>query len=377
MAVLNRFPVLSRSSGRAPHAGPVPCRGRSWLKGYVLRVIHHMLGASLMIFWIGLLQGCGLMIDGIQMVYPVTTNELDGICRRGQVHVGMAVEPFRPFVFPAVWTDEGARVTGFDTELVQAVSDALSVHCGTAVIPQLHLVRFRDLFLLLNENQLDFFVSAVAAGVPSPARSGFAYSSPYFTSGGLTGISQRPEVLMSIQARLRPNEPPGTHARALDGLAIAVQDGTEAHLYAEALLKPKRLLVCDSLPAAFEYGGTEGAASIDVILGAKPVLDFVVKTTRRDWRVLTSEQGRPMMFNESDYAVVMAEESYRLRWFINEVIFQLRERGRLDTMRQRWMSDSYAYPRRASTEGLPFDVHQMPTHYAQGTCRESTRRSLP
>ena len=48
-------------------------------------------------------------------IYPVTTNELDRICRRQQVQVGMAVEPFRPFVFPAVWTDEGARVTGLDT----------------------------------------------------------------------------------------------------------------------------------------------------------------------------------------------------------------------------------------------------------------------
>jgi hypothetical protein len=158
----------------------------------------------------------------------------------------------------------------------------------------------------------------------------------------------------------------------LKGFSIAVQDGTDAHWYAEALLKPRRLIVCDSLPAAFEYGATDGAEPIDVILGAKPVLDFVVKTTRRDWRMVGREPGQPVLFNEAEYAIVMAEESYHLRWFINDVIFHLRESGRLERMRQRWIEDSYAYPRRASTEGLPFDVHQMPTHYAQGTCRETS-----
>ena len=65
------------------------------------------------------------------------------------------------------------------------------------------------------------------------------------------------------------------------------------------------------------------------------------------------------------------EESYKLRWLINRVIFQLNETGRLQHMRQRWLNESYAYPRRASTEGLPFDVQKMPAHYAQGACRES------
>lgn len=341
MAVLNRHPVLSRLCA-------------------ILSVL--------------LLQGCGLIIDAVKLVYPLTTNQLDTICRRGHVQVGMAVEPFRPFVFPAVWTDEGARVTGLDAELVRIVSDALSVHCGTPVIPVLHLVRFRDLFLLLNEGQLDFFVSAVAAGVPSPARSGFAYSTPYFFSGGISGIATRPDIIEAVHARLPIGAVTHSRAHLLDGLTIAVQDGTAAHLYAEAVLKPGRLIVCDSLPAAFEYGETEDAAAIDVILGEKPVLEFVVKTTRRNWRLLTREQDRPLLFTNADYAIVMAEESYALRWFVNDVIFQLVEAGRLAAMRQRWLDDPYAYPRRASLEGLPFDVNKMPAHYAQGTCRETSPR---
>lgn len=331
-----------------------------------------MLPAITLLLFLPLMQGCGLIFDAVHRVYPVTTNEMDKICRRQQVQVGMAVEPFRPFVFPAVWTDEGARVTGLDTELVRAVSDALTIRCGTPVVPALHLVRFRDLFLLLNEGQLDFFVSAVAAGTPSPGRSGFAYSSPYFSQGGLGAIATRPEVIDLIQGRVRTAG--GTTAREhlLSGLTIAVQDSTAAHLYAEAKLNAASVLVCDSLPAAFEHTAAGLSPPIDVIVGARPVLNFMVKTTRRDWHLLEKDEHTPLWFTFADYAVVMAEESYTLRWFINDVIFQLHESGRLEQMRHRWIEETYAYPRRASSEGLPFDVQKMPAHYAQGACRVSS-----
>jgi len=313
------------------------------------------------------LPGCGLLIDAVELIYPLTSNELDRICRRQQVQVGMAVEPFRPFVFPAVWTDEGARVTGLDVELVRAVSDALTSHCGKPVVPALHLVRFRDLFLLLNEGQLDFFVSAVGPGVPASGRAGFAYSNPYFFHGGIGVIAKRPDVIEQIQARLKADG--SSREKLLDGLSLAVQDSTAAHLYADANLKSLRLVICDSLPAAFEQADASANQPVDVILGEHPVLEFMVKTTRRDWRLLTREDSKPLRFTQSDYAVVLAEESYTLRWFVNKVIFQLSESGRLQSMRQRWIDDSYAYPRRASTEGLSFDVAKMVAHYDQGTCR--------
>jgi hypothetical protein len=142
-------------------------------------------------------------------------------------------------------------------------------------------------------------------------------------------------------------------------------------LYAEANLSHVRLLVCDSLPAAFEHTAVGATPPIDVIIGAHPVLAFMVKTTRRDWQLLERDTNKPLRFTQADYAVVMAEESDKLGWFINRVIFQLSESGRLQRMRDRWIDESYAYPRRASTEGLPFDVQKMPTHYAQGACRES------
>jgi ABC-type amino acid transport substrate-binding protein len=236
----------------------------------------------------------------------------------------------------------------------------------------LHLVRFRDLFLLLNEGQLDFFVSAVAAGTPSPGRSGFAYSTPYFSQGGIGAIATRPEVIDLLRTRVRTAGRSTPREQLLSGLTIAVQDSTAAHLYAEAKIHAAGVLVCDSLPAAFEHAAAGQSPPIDVILGAHPVLNFMVHTTRRDWQLLAKDEHTPLWFTLADYAVVMAEESYTLRWFINDVIFHLHESGRLEQMRHRWIDETYAYPRRASAEGLPFDVQKMPAHYAQGTCRASS-----
>ncbi|MBM4125430.1 MAG: ABC transporter substrate-binding protein, partial [Nitrospira sp.] len=141
------------------------------------------------------LQGCGLVIDAVQKVWPRSSDQADSICQRGRLHVGMAAEPFRPFVFPAIFTDEGLRVTGLDVELVKEIAGVLSKRCGERpIVPVLHLVRFRDLFVELNEGKLDLFVSAVAADVPAPARAGLAYSTPYYYDAGLTAIVRRPEV---------------------------------------------------------------------------------------------------------------------------------------------------------------------------------------
>ena len=43
-------------------------------------------------------------------------------------------------------------------------------------------------------------------------------------------------------------------------------------------------------------------------------------------------------------------------------------------MRKRWLEESYAFPRRAAAEGLPFDVEKMVEHYDQGNCRVEPAR---
>ena len=89
--------------------------------------------------------------------------------------------------FPTIWTDEGARVTGLDVELTRAMTDEFSRRCGQPVIPVLHLVRFRDLFRLLNEGHLDWFVSAVATNTPCPFPCRRRLSLPIFMAGASAG----------------------------------------------------------------------------------------------------------------------------------------------------------------------------------------------
>lgn len=316
------------------------------------------------------LQGCGLVIDAVQKVWPRSSDQADSICQRGRLHVGMAAEPFRPFVFPAIFTDEGLRVTGLDVELVKEIAGVLSKRCGERpIVPVLHLVRFRDLFVELNEGKLDLFVSAVAADVPAPARAGLAYSTPYYDDAGLTAIVRRPEVAESIRRRLRHQEglPPSIAEikAALEGFAVAVQEGRGAQYFAEANLPTAKLVFCDSLPAAFESEDPP----IDVILGSRPVLEFVVKRDRKDWQQVMGGTGRPLVFTREHYAVVMAEENYWLRWIVNDLLFQLSESGRLADLKRRWLEEDYAYPRRAAKEGLPFAAENMPQHHDQGQCR--------
>lgn len=322
-----------------------------------------------------LLPGCGLLIDAVEQVWPVTGKRVDIICERERVQVGLAMEPFRPFVFPTIWTNEGARVTGLDVELIKAMIEELSHRCGRPITPVLHLVRFRDLFRLLNEGHLDWFVSAVATDTPAPSRTGVAYSLPYFYGGGISGITRNSAVIERVQANLREQtlhpaaDRVAATSHALDGLTVAVQDETSAYYYAEANLSANRLLICDSLPAAFEYANAQTGPRIDVILGAQPVLEHVVRRVHRDWALLTRDDGRPVFLTKADYGVVVAEDSYQLRWLLNDLLLKLDESGRLQQMRTRWLEEDYAFPRRASLEGLPFDVEKMAAHYIQGTCR--------
>ena len=93
----------------------------------------------------------------------------------------------------------------------------------------------------------------------------------------------------NLRAQTEKPVPAGLIAneRALAGLTIAVQELTAAHLYAESNLEMNQLVLCESLPAAFESADAATDPVIDVILGAEPVLEFMVKRVRKDWKLLT------------------------------------------------------------------------------------------
>lgn len=350
--------------------------GRSLETGTTAPLTRLLPGGAFLLLMAFLAQGCGLVVDAVQLVWPITTNELDAICDRGEVRVGMAVEPFQPFVFPAIYTDEGVRVTGLDVELVREIGAALSQRCGSAkpIVPTLHLVRFRNLFVELTEGHLDLFVSSISANVPAPGRVGLAYSNPYFDVGGIGGIAARSEVADRIGARLRlvstKAAAVGVMTDAFSGLTVGVQEGTSAQFYAESHLTGIRLVLCDSLPAAFESKDPP----VDLILGKAPVLDYAVRRTHKDWHLIRLDSGKPLVLTHEEYAIVTDEENYQLRHFLNDFLFRLDESGRLADMRRRWLEENYAYPRRAAAEGLPFDANKMPQHYDQGQCRRAENR---
>ncbi len=89
------------------------------------------------------------------MNYPLSARE-------GSCVLEFLLNRDRPFVFPAVYTDEGVRITGLEVELIREVGDALTTYCGgqKPIVPTLHLTRFRDLFIEMNEGHLDLFVSS-------------------------------------------------------------------------------------------------------------------------------------------------------------------------------------------------------------------------
>jgi polar amino acid transport system substrate-binding protein len=327
--------------------------------------------SCLLLLVIVLLQGCGLIYDAVTMIHPLTRDELSSICTRGRLRVGISVEPFRPFIFPAMYTDEGIRVTGLDIELIREVADALSSHCGgpTPIVPTLHLTRFPDLFIKMNEGQLDLFVSSVSRNVPGARPTDLWFSAPYLHDDGIAAIIQKPEVAERVWAQFRKQNGHWDTLAAVQegfaGLTVAVQKGRSSHLYAQANLKQIRLVICDSLPAAIETKDP----NIDVILSDHAILEYVTKRVWQEWHLLTRFDGTPLILTHDDLSIVTSDQHRRLQWFLNNLLFQLEESGRLQEMRRRWIESEYAPTRRATTEGLPLEVTQVPDHYDQGHCR--------
>jgi polar amino acid transport system substrate-binding protein len=310
------------------------------------------------------------MYDAVEVIHPLMHDELSSICSRGRLRVGISVEPFRPFVFPAVYTDEGIRVTGLDVELIREIADALTVHCGrqTPVVPTLHLTRFPDLFITMNEGELDLFVSSVSGTIPGTRPAGLWFSPPYFHEDGIAAIIQKPEVAERVRQQFRKqNGKLDTLAAVQEGFAgltVAVQKGRSSHLYAEANLKRIRMVICDSLPASIESKDL----NIDVILTNHSILEYVTKRVWQDWRLLTHIDGTPLILTHEDLSIVTSDDHRQLQWFLNNLLFRLEESGQLKHMRRRWVEAEYAPTRRATNEGLPLEVTQVPQHYDQGQC---------
>jgi ABC-type amino acid transport substrate-binding protein len=226
----------------------------------------------------------------------------------------------------------------------------------------------------MNEGNLDIFVSSIGGNIPGARPIGLWYSIPYFHNGGIGAMIQKPEVAERVRAQFQKQAGnPDTLAAiqaGFSGLTVAAQKGRTSYLYAEANLKNIRLLICDSLPAAVETKDPR----IDVILSKHSILDYVTKHVWPDWRLLTRNDGTPLILTQESFSIVTVDENRRLQWFLNNLLYRLEESGRLEQMRRRWLEEDYAPTRRATTEGLPFEVSKVPEHYDQGQCHLAAER---
>ncbi|MDR4472930.1 MAG: hypothetical protein MRJ92_09920 [Nitrospira sp.] len=68
------------------------------------------------------------------------------------------------------------------------------------------------------------------------------------------------------------------------------------------------MLICDSLPAAFEYADAQTEPRIDVILGAQPVLEYMVNRVRRRLGTADPRHWAATFPHQADYGVVVAGE---------------------------------------------------------------------
>jgi ABC-type amino acid transport substrate-binding protein len=111
-----------------------------------------------------------------------------------------------------------------------------------------------------------------------------------------------------------------------------------------------------------------------VILTDYPILQYVTKRVWPDWRLLERPDGTPLILSQESFSIVTGEGRRRLQWFLNNLLYRLEESGHLALMRKRWLDEDYAPTRRATEEGLPFEVAKVAEHYDQGQCRMAGTR---
>jgi ABC-type amino acid transport substrate-binding protein len=300
-------------------------------------------------------SACGLIYDGFKYVLPEKTSQ-DVLCERDHWFVGLAAGPYPPFIFPIAHTDRGPRVTGFDIELVKSIQEQLSHRCGKSIRMELRLVPFLDLFTLLHEDKLDLFISATPANVPGTGRGGFAYSLPYFEGSGLAVAARTREIADQIQAAValqrdqKRGEPTVRH-RALSRFRTAVVDGSSGAAYAEANFTSEQFIVCNTLTAAF-HASEQLHDQPDIILGSAPVLAFTTQHEHPRWQLVQIDD-HPWLLTHENFSIVTGDARLHVLWFLNDLLFELDQRGELQRMKQRWLVESYDPMTRADEEGLP------------------------
>jgi hypothetical protein len=74
------------------------------------------------------------------------------------------------------------------------------------------------------------------------------------------------------------------------------------------------------------------------------------------------------------FTVAMAEQSFQLRWLVNDLLFQLEQSGRLAAMHRRWLDEDYAPDQRVTSEGLLTSAERKSQLNEHGRCRQASEQ---
>ena len=109
--------------------------------------------------------------------------------------------------------------------------------------------------------------------------------------------------------------------------------------------------------------------SPDVVLGKQTILEFLEQRKPSAWRPLVLDHARPLLLVREQYAIVVAETKYQLRWLVNDVLWELEESGRLADMRRKWLDPDYADSLEALKDAVPCPECKESRVRSPGSCR--------
>ncbi|MDY6876044.1 MAG: ABC transporter substrate-binding protein [Chloroflexota bacterium] len=234
----------------------------------------------------------------------------------GILRVGMDAS-FPPFEA----TGGDGTLVGFDVDLARELGQRLRVEVQfVANLP------YDGLYDALAVNRVDVVISAL---VVNPARmADFAYSAPYFDSGQVLVVREKPDMS-------RKN----CQVSDLDGCTLAVEFGTQGDLEARKWAQESSDLTVVHYQTAAEALAAVAAGEADgALVDHVSALEAMAKTlgvSENPKGFALVIVGEPVV--EEPYVVAVRHDSQRLLRAINEALAEMKADGTLEMLVTEWL----------------------------------------
>ena len=240
---------------------------------------------------------------------------LERIRRTGVLRIGMDAS-YPPFE----WVDDAGGFDGFDVDLGTALAQRLGVEA------QFVNVHFDGLYDALHAGKFDLIISALP--YDRTMTQDVSYSSSYYNAG----------QVMVAQAAL----PPLATLDQLDGMAVSVELGSEAHLLARRLVREKGMAL-EILPqrelSFVPHVVLEGVADV-------AICDRVSAHQFLAQHKALSIVGH--MLTDEPYVIAAQPRARQLVDAINLALAEWQTTGMLGALEERWFGASPTIPPPAS-----------------------------